>query len=656
MQTGQRYRRLNRFWRAVLIGLTAAGLLLAVNQFFNFRFFVGYTLLENRYLYLLLALFFPQVFLLFPDREATRSRLPWYDGLAFLLGMGTSLYFAWNAERMIREAWEFRAPVQAVGVGVVLWLLLLEGARRTGGWLFAGVILLFSLYPVYAGHLPGPIAGFSLSFTDTIRYQTASVEAIMGIPMRVVGTLLIGFILFGIALQVTGGGRFFTHLAMAMLGTVRGGTAKVSVVASALFGSMSGSALSNVLSTGTVTIPAMMRTGFRPQDAAAVEANASTGGLITPPVMGATAFVMASILGVPYLQVALAASIPAFLYFLSLFLQLDGYAARRNIRGLPRSELPSLRGTLAEGWFYLLAFGVLIFMLVVLSREALAPFYATGMLMLLAFVRRETRWTVARFLNFLESAGRLLAELVTVLATVGLLIGALSVTGVAGTFTNDLLMLAGGNTLALLVLGAVASFVLGLALTITPSYIFLAITLAPAVIQQGLNPMAVHLYILYWAMLSDITPPVALSVVAASSLAGAPVMASMVEAMRFGAVKYILPFYFVYHPALVLQEGDPLSYALAVLGATVGLALVAYSLQSYLPWVGALRNHLLGYGVRGLLILAGLLLAFPNVTLTLAGLALGGAVYLLAVLVGRTGWLPLVEPVPTHPGDTGAHP
>src|SRR3989304_3277904 len=427
-ESGQRHRPPRGPRLAVFAALTLAGLFLAINHLFNLRFFVGFVLLENRYLYLLLATFFSSAFLLFPAGKGRGARVPWYDLVLFFAALVCSCYFAWHGERMVREAWEFRAPAFAVGVGVVLWLLLLEGARRTGGWSLALILLVFSLYPVYAGSLPGPIAGFSLSFADTIRYQTASVEAVLGIPMRVFGNLLVGFILFGAALHVTGAGRFFTGISMALLGNVRGGTAKVAVVASGLFGTMSGSSVSNVLATGVVTIPAMKRTGFRPEDAAAVEANASSGGVLTPPVMGAVAFVMASVLSMPYVTVAAAraapappppcwgavsfvmasflsmpyvtvaaaAAVPALLYYLSLFLQVDGYAARYGIRGLPRAELPSLRRTFAEGWFYVFAFAVLVVLLVHLRQEALAPFWATAVLMLLAMARRESRRTLPK--------------------------------------------------------------------------------------------------------------------------------------------------------------------------------------------------------------------------------------------------------------------
>jgi TRAP transporter 4TM/12TM fusion protein len=401
-----------------------------------------------------------------------------------------------------------------------------------------------------------------------------------------------------------------------------------------------------VLATGVVTIPAMKRTGFRPEDAAAVEANAASGGVLTPPVMGAVAFVMASVLGVPYVTVAAAAAVPAFLYYLSLFLQVDAYAAKYGIRGLPREELPSLRRTFADGWFYAFAFGVLMFLLIYLRQEALAPFWATAALMLLAMIRPDTRWTAARARSFLVSSGVVLCELVTVLASVGLLIGGLTVTGVIGTLTSDLVRIAGGNVTALVVMTAIACFVLGTGLTITASYIFLAVTVAPAMIQQGMNGIAVHLFILYWSVLSEITPPVALSVVAASSIAGAPVMRAMMEAMRFGAVKYALPFFFVFNPALVFQGAGVLEIAEVLVSAVIGLALVAYAIQGYVPWLGVVNASPLGYAIRTVLTIAGLLLAMPERLTTVIGLLVAIATG-AAALLSRGGRFAVCRPLPT---------
>lgn len=630
-----RHRVFGRGWLAVLIAFSTAGILLSINQVFNLRFFSGQVLLENSYLYVLLALFFPLTFLMFPPTaRARRDGVPWYDVVLFVLAALAPLYFAWNGHRIIAEAWDMRGPMASVVVGAVLWLLILEGARRAGGTALFVLLVVLSLYPVYAGVLPGPIAGLGLSVADTIRYQTMSVEAILGIPMRVFGTLIVGFIIFGAALQATGGGKFFIDLSMAILGAFRGGPAKVAIVASGLFGSMSGSVVSNVLSTGVVTIPTMIRTGFRPEVAAAIEATASTGGTLMPPIMGAVAFVMASILGVPYLTVAVAAAIPSLLFYASLFFQIDAYAARNSLHGLPWKEMPSFWQTLRSGWFYLGAFAVLVFLLVSLRREVHAPFFATVILIALAMIRRETRFTARTFINFVAETGRTLAELVTVLAAVGLIIGALAVTGVAGTFSSDMIRLAGGNVMMLLVLGAVACFILGMGMTATAAYVFLAVVLAPALIQQGLNPVAVHLFILYWAMISFITPPVAIGAYAAASIARCSPMRAGMEAVRFGFIKYLLPFFFVFNPALVAQNASVLQILLVSSAALLGVAILAYALQGYVLGLGTVLNTPAGYVVRALLVVAGVLLTVPEVRSDVIGLALAAVTY--AVLLGVT--------------------
>lgn len=628
-----RHRSLPRGWLAVLILFSTAGTLLSINQVFNLRFFAGRVLLENSYLYLLLALFFPLTFLIFPAAaRARRDGVPWYDVVLFALATLAPLYFAWNGHRIIEEAWDFRGPVESVAVGAVLGILILEGARRAGGTALFALLVVLSLYPVYAGVMPGPVSGLGLSLADTIRYQTMSVEAILGIPMRVFGTLIIGFIIFGAALQATGGGRFFIDLSMALLGAFRGGPAKVAIVASGLFGSMSGSVVSNVLSTGVVTIPTMQRTGVRPEVAAAIEATASTGGTLMPPIMGAVAFVMASILGIPYLTVAVAAAIPSLLFYLSLFMQIDAYAARHGLRGLPREEVPSFWRALRTGWFYLGAFAVLVFLLVSLRREVHAPFFATAILLVLAMLRRETRFSAGTFLAFLGDVGRTLAELVTVLAAVGLIIGALAVTGVAGTFSTDVILLAGGNVFLLLLLGALACFILGMGMTATAAYVFLAVVMAPALIQQGLNAIAVHLFILYWAMISFITPPVAIGAYAAASIARCSPMRAGLGAVRFGFVKYLLPFFFVFNPALVAQEATALQILVVTLAACLGVALLAYALQGYVLGVGRITATPGGFLVRAVLVVAGVLLTAPEPVTDVLGLVLAAVTY--AALLG----------------------
>jgi TRAP transporter 4TM/12TM fusion protein len=399
-----------------------------------------------------------------------------------------------------------------------------------------------------------------------------------------------------------------------------------------------------VLSTGQVTIPTMIRTGFKPESAAAIEANASSGGTVMPPVMAATAFVMASILNVPYVEVAIAATIPILLYFISLFLQLDAYAAKNDVKGVPIEDLPRLGPTLRDGWFYLLAFGLLIYFLVGERMEVVAPFYATLLLIVLAMLRPDTRWTRARAVDLVMSTGKLLAEIVAILAAVGFLIGSLSVTGLAGTLSSDLVRAAGDSVLMLLIMGAIACFILGMGMTITAAYIFLAITMAPALIKQGLDPMAVHLFILYWASLSNVTPPVGLAVIAASGIAGARLMSAMVESVRFATVKYALPFFFVYAPVLVLQQFDALTFIKVLTSALIGVAVLAYALQGYLPFAGAVRNTPLGMAVRVALVVGAMMLVFPETITTIVGLAIVFVIYGLLLLDGRSS-LRVVAPV-----------
>jgi TRAP transporter 4TM/12TM fusion protein len=606
-----RHRPLSPFWRTVLVVFAVIAVLLSVNQIFNFGFGIRYVILDNQYLYLLTALLLPPVFLIFPIREAARQTpVPAYDVVLFLAAFSTGLYFAWFGEKSIEQGWEYAAPDHAHWVGYLFWALVLEATRRAGGLALTIIVLLFSLYPPLADKVPGPIQGFPQSFWDVPSFYAFSSEASFGIPMNAFGKLVIGFLVFGVALQITGAGRFFIDLALALLGHTRGGAAKVSIFSSGLLGSMSGSVITNVLTTGTLTIPAMKRTGFSARYAAGVEACASTGGVLMPPVMGATAFVMSTFLEVEYVAVVIAAIVPSLLYYLGLFLQIDAHAAWHGLKGMDRSRLPKVFAVLMSGWYYLFALVLLVWMLLVLKREAMAPFYAT--LMLLAanqLFGQRLGWK--DILTFMHDLSKVLVELTAILLGIGLIIGALVVTGLAGTVATDLILLAGGNVYVLLVMGAITSFILGMGMTVTAAYIFLAIVLAPALVNAGLDPMAAHLFILYWGMLSFITPPVALGAFAAATLAGAKPMEAGFAAMRLGSIIYVIPFFFVLNPALILKGG--VGEIVVVIGtAVVGVFLIAAAAQAYLAGVGRLDQSILGQIARLIILIAGLAFAFPG--------------------------------------------
>ncbi|HET9736447.1 MAG TPA: TRAP transporter permease, partial [Burkholderiales bacterium] len=551
-----RARRLGRGWRALLMVAAAATIFLCVNQQFVLRFFVGFTPLNTEYYYALVLVVLPFVYVLFPGGPRARlDGVPWYDAVLFAVTVATAAYLLAHIRRAAELGWEFGgAPAGVVAAGFVMWALLMEALRRTGGWGLVLSVLPFTVYPLFAGAgWLGPLKGTQSTAAQASAYHMLSVESVLGIPLQAFAEIVIGFLVFGTALMMTGAGRFFINLAFALCGTFRGGAAKVGIFASALLGMMSGSVVSNVLTAGTMTIPVMKKTGFRASYAGAIEACASTGAVLAPPVMGATAFVMAQFLNMSYAEVALAATIPAVLYYFGLFMQVDAYAARHGLKGLPRAELPRMWVTLKEGWYFVLVIALLVFMMLVMKRESHAPFYATLLLLVLNQAFNRERWTWATAAKFLELNGRTFAELVGILAGCGLLIGAFSLTGVVSSIANDMLRIAGDNALLLLTMTALTSLVLGLGLTTTACYIFLAILVGPALEKAGLNKLAVHMFIFYWGMLSAITPPVAIASFAAAGIAGAPPMKTGWESMRVGSIIYFIPFFFVLNPAFVLQ-------------------------------------------------------------------------------------------------------
>jgi TRAP transporter 4TM/12TM fusion protein len=635
-------RKLAGPWRWLLIVVTAATIGLCINQQFTLRFFVGFTQLNTEYYYLLILLMLPFTFVLFPAGGRARpDRVAWYDVVLFVATAAAAGYLMLYVRRAAELGWEFggapsifakfqlgfatggsteikidwsQPPV--IEAGLVLWVALMEGLRRTGGWSLLLSVLPFTVYPLFAEwSWLGPLRGTQATLEQAIAYHMLSIESVLGIPIQAFAETVIGFLVFGTALMMTGAGKFFINLAFGLCGTFRGGAAKVGIFASGLLGMMSGSVVSNVLTAGTMTIPAMKRTGFKASYAGAIEACASTGAVLAPPVMGATAFVIAQFLNISYAEVALAAVIPAALYYLGLFTQVDAYAARQGLKGLPRHELPSLWATLKEGWYYIFVVALLIVMLLHFKRESHAPFYATALLLVLnQLFSKGNRWTLRTVADFLEVNGRTFVELAAILAGCGLLIGAFSMTGVVSSLANDLLRIAGDNAVLLLVMCAVTSLILGLGLTTTACYIFLAILIAPALEKLGLNKMAVHMFIFYWGMLSAITPPVAIASFAAAGIAGAPPMRTGWESMMVGSIIYFLPFFFVLNPALVLQGPAPFLPALGLAALiAAGTVCICGGIQGYQMGVGDLRKAgAMEWPLRLLLVLGGIVLATPG--------------------------------------------
>ena len=593
--------------------------------------------------YAMIGLFLAVAFLAYPATARHGDWVPWFDWAIAAAAIVVTLYFADHAGRIILGGWD-TPPRAHSGIGeaagpverwlppiaaAVLILIGLEGVRRCGGLPLLILCAGFAFYPLVADRMPGVLWGTDASLEGVFRLHVFGVDSILGVPMRVVLNLVIGYIVFGAALTATGGGEFFMNLAFALMGRSRGGPAKVAVVASGFFGSLSGSVVSNVITTGALTIPTMKRTGYPAHYAGAIEACASTGGALMPPVMGAVAFIMASFLNVPYSTVVIAAIVPALLFYLALILQADGYAARQKLAGLPPEALPSVVTTLREGWMYLFSLAALIWLLLGLRLDAFAAYYATGLLILTVVVFKPGRYRLwPTLMAVLRASAVAVGNLVAILAGVGLIVGTLTYTGVGQAFSSELVIAAGSNVYLLLAFGAFASFILGMGMTASACYIFLAIVLAPVLVEGGLNQIGSHLFILYWGMLSFITPPVALAAVAAAGIARSKPMQTGLTAMRLGAINFVLPFMFVLNPALIL-DAPLVEIVPACITAVIAVWLMAAGFEGWLYGVGRI-----GWFERAPLLVAALGLLQP-------GLYTDG--FGALVLAGIYGWHFLVR-------------
>ncbi len=607
---------------AALLTFVAIGWSLNLPRYFSWGLY------EQQFYAAILGLALPVAFLVLPARRGTARRdVPWYDVFAAVLAVVVAGYIAVRYPELVNRI--FLRPAQAYIPGLILIVLVLEALRRATGWVLVTIVVAFIAYALFGNVFPGRLAARAQDWQKLSGYLAFDVNGIFGIPMAVASTIVVAFIFFGGLLSATGGSRFFTDAALVTMGPYRGGSMKIAVVASALFGSISGSAVANVVATGVVTIPMIKRSGYPAHKAAAIEAVASTGGQLMPPVMGAAAFLMAEFLQVPYSSVVIAALVPGILYYVALFIQADLDAGRMGIAAVPRAEVPDRRVVVA-GVHFALAFVVLVYTLFTRhwqpEKSALAA-AATVVVTAVLFGYRGERPNWRELASSFAGTGRGVVEIILISAAAGIVIGVLNVTGLSFNLTYSLVHVGAGNAVILLVLSAVVCIVLGMGLPTLGVYVLLATLVAPALIQVGIDRMAAHLYVLYFGMMSMITPPVAIAAFAAAGIASADPMRTGFEAMRFGWTAYVVPLLFVASPTLLL-EGDPASVALAVVTAIMGVWLVAIAMAGFFTRrLSALPRVL--FGIAGLLALipAG---AFPGAVWTDIGAAiLGGA------LIGR---------------------
>ena len=555
------------------------------------------------------------------------ARRAW-DPLLGLGGLALCLYVAYAYPVLVNEL--TARPLRGVLMAAALCVLVLEGTRRVAGLSLVAITLCGVVYAMLGHYLPGVFQARPVEFTRLLVYLGLDTNALLGTPLQIAILVVVPFILLGQVLGRCGGSEFFTDLARAWMGRYRGGSAKVAVVGSAFFGMISGSAVASVSAVGVVTIPLMKRSGFPAQIAGAIEAVGSTGGQLMPPVMGAAAFLMAEVLQVPYGEVMIAAIIPSFLYYAALFFQVDLEAAKRGIVGEAPERLPKLGEVLKSGWYFPLPFVVLVYALVELNlRAEYCALIATAVLIVLAlaFGYKGRRVTPREIVVAVVSTGGAVLDLILICAVAGMFIGILNISGLAFGLTLQLLAITGQSLPAMLVLAALMAILLGMGLPTVGVYIIMATLIAPALIKVGVAPMAAHLFLLYFGVMSMVTPPVALSAFAAANIAGADVYKTGWTATRIGWSAYIVPFLFALSPSLLMAASPPVvAWAVFTAAAGIWLATIGVVGYFYAPVGGV---------ARALFIAAGVLVLIPSdmfagaIYTDVTGLALGSVLLLL---------------------------
>ena len=498
-----------------------------------------------------------------------------YDLLIIISIIFVQLWTTWDVETfMMRYGDKY---IGDIIVGSILIFLVLDGTRRAVGWAMVFVAGFFMLHALYAhkffGFFYGPPTRLA-KYIDTL-FMTS--DGIYGIPLYVASTYIVLFIIFGAILIRSGVGRFFVDLAISLTGHRTGGPAKAAVVASGMTGTVYGSAVANVVTTGSFTIPLMKNYGYRPRFAAAVEACASSGGQITPPIMGAAAFIMAEFLEAPYSYVILAAIIPAFLYFVTIYFMVHVEAEKHGIEKIDKSMLPNVIDVLKSGWHMLLSLVVLIALLIYGYTAMKAGFWAIISVIFLSFFKSNTRMSVVDLLGAFESGIKSTVPVTIACACAGIIIGSVFVSGLGLKFTQSVIDLSGGMLFPLLCLTAISAIILGMGMTTTAVYITVAALIVPSLIQAGVTPIAAHMFAFYFGVVSTITPPVALASFAGAAIAKSPPMATAVESSKVGIAKYIVPFAFIYNPSLLMEGSywislySLLSVLLAYWSMTLGL-------------------------------------------------------------------------------------
>ncbi len=537
---------------------------------------LGLGVLDGNYLAFLIGFALAAAFIYWPYGSSAGL----LDYALAIAGMGVWLLCAYNYEAWLLSQHE--RGIFKVTAAIIAILLLSEGVRKTAGNGMAGVILASLLYGLFGHNAPGMFEGAQNDVDRLFVYLYTDGSAVLGFIIMVAGTLILGFLVLGQVMQASGATIFFSDIAMAAIGRRRGGPAKVSVVGSSLMGTVSGATVANIMSTGMVSIPMMKRNGFSAHMAAGIEAVASNGSQLAPPVMGATAFIIAEYLELPYSTIVASAIIPAIIYYLFLFCQIDFYARDKGMEGLKDEEVPKLTQVLKTGWIFVIPLVVLIFFLFVLSfNPAKSALYSTASLLVLALLKFRKLPSLDMIYQSIILLGKPFVMLVMICAGAGIIIGVINMTGLGFSLALALSDVGAAYGLfVMLLLTAFISIILGMGMPTSAVYIIVAMLLAPSIADMGVPLIAAHFFVFYFGLASMLTPPVAIASYAAASLAKSDLRKTSLAGLRLGLSAFIIPFYFIYNPEILLI-GSPIEIAISGLLLAISGILLARALTFF---------------------------------------------------------------------------
>lgn len=521
------------------------------------------------------------VYLLYPTRKSwSRTKLHPLDLLLAILGAAAPAYVVYEYQHLVMRAGTVTSTDLAVGVlGIVL---VIEAARRVVGLPMVCVVLAFLAYAFLGPYMPGVLAHRGLTLSQLVSHLYYTTEGIFGIPLGVSSTFIFLFILFGAYLESTGLGKFFIDLANSIAGWASGGPAKVAVLSSGLMGTVSGSSVANVVGTGSLTIPMMKKLGYHKDFAGAVEAAASTGGQLMPPVMGAAAFLMAEFVGVPYIEVVGAAIVPALLYFAGILLGVHFEAKRNNLKGIPRSQLPKMGELLRTRGHLALPLIVIVYLLVSGYTPMRAALVAIVLAILCSALRKSTRMKPIEIVKGLENGARNVLGVLVACAAAGIIIGVVTKTGVGLKLASGLLDLSGGMMLPTMFFTMITAIILGMGVPTTANYVITSTIAAPAIVQMGVPMLAAHMFVFYFGIIADITPPVALAAYAGSGISGGNPLKTGINASKLAIAAFIIPYIFVLSPVILMIDATPFTFISATLTAIIGMVALSSALIGYL--------------------------------------------------------------------------